>query len=82
MLEISRAIEKLSDCCDRGMTTFDQDFKEAVRMGKKALKLLAYDTAHRLSDQQLELLLQAERVEKVDWRWQKSKNKEKEDNQE
>lgn len=36
-MEIDKAIEILSDCCDRGMTTFDDDFREAVRMGKSAL---------------------------------------------
>lgn len=39
-MEITKAIEILSDSCDRGLTTFNADFKEAVRMGKNALRHL------------------------------------------
>ncbi len=60
-MEIGKTIEQLSDYCDRGMVTLDQDFKDAVKMGKKALTLLAYDPAHRLDDASLQLLLGAER---------------------
>lgn len=61
MLEIEKSIELLSDCCDQGITTLDADFKDAVRMGKKGLILLAHGTGHRLTDEQLALLLNAER---------------------
>ena len=60
-MTIDKAIEQLSDYCDRGVVTLDQDFKDAVEMGKKGLTLLAYDKAHRLSDLQLQLILGAER---------------------
>ena len=62
-MDIGKAIELLSDCCDRGVVTFDQDFKDAVKMGKKALTLLAYDKAHRLNDESLQLLFGASRGE-------------------
>ncbi|GAH51707.1 unnamed protein product [marine sediment metagenome] len=61
MLEIEKAIEKLSDCCDRGITTLDEDFKDAVRMGKKGLVLLSTSPGHRLDDSTLKFLLNAER---------------------
>lgn len=61
MLEIEKVIELLSDCCDRGMVTFDEDFKDAVRVGKKVLTLVAYDTSHKWDDESLELLLGVER---------------------
>lgn len=32
-----KAIELLSDCCDRHVMTINQDLYEAVRMGKEAL---------------------------------------------
>ena len=71
-MEVGKAIELLSDCCDRGMVTFDQDFKDAVKMGKKALILLAYETAHRLDDTSLQLLFGASRDERqVPWNWKK-----------
>jgi len=62
-MEIGKVIELLSDYCDRGMVTLDQDFKNAVKMGKKGLTLLAYDRSHRLDDISLQLLLNAERQE-------------------
>ena len=55
------AVEQLSDCCDRGIVTFNQDFKNAVKMGKKAIILLATSEEHRLDDSSLKLLLDAER---------------------
>ena len=54
-------IEQLSDYCDRGMATLGPDFKEAVRLGKKALILLAYTRGHQLSDESLKLLFNRER---------------------
>lgn len=57
IMEIGKAIDLLSDYCDRGCATLDADFKEAIRMGKKALTLLAYDRALRLDDETLYLLL-------------------------
>ncbi len=60
-MDIDKTIEQLSDYCDRGMATLDQDFKDAVKMGTKALTLLAYDKAIRLDDASLQLLLGAER---------------------
>ena len=60
-MEISKVIELLSDCCDRHAFAIDQDFYEAVRIGKKAVTLLAYDKATRLDDDSLKLLLNAER---------------------
>ena len=61
MFDIDKAIELLSDSCDRGITTLDADFKESVKMGKQGLILLAHSLAHRLTDTQLALLLNAER---------------------
>ncbi|MBA7589054.1 hypothetical protein ES708_31128 [subsurface metagenome] len=60
-MEAGKVVEQLSDYCDRGVVTFSQDFKDAVRIGKKAVLLLAYDTAHRLDDTSLKLLLDVER---------------------
>lgn len=37
-METDKAIEILSDSCDRGMTTLNDDFKDAVSMGRDALK--------------------------------------------
>ena len=39
-MTIDKAIETLSDSANRGMTTFDQDYKDAQRLGIEALKLL------------------------------------------
>ena len=36
-MERDKAIQILSDCADRGLTTFNADFKDAVRMGRDAL---------------------------------------------
>ncbi|GAJ08974.1 unnamed protein product [marine sediment metagenome] len=36
-MEADKAIEQLSDYCDRGIVTLGDDFKNAVRAGKKAL---------------------------------------------
>lgn len=58
---VEDAVEQLSDYCDRGVATLGQDFKEAVKMGKKALILLSTSTGHRLDDTSLKLLLDAER---------------------
>jgi len=63
-MEIGKTIELLSDYCDRGVATLDQDFKDAVKMGKKALILFAYGRSHRLDDTSLQLLLGAVRKEK------------------
>ncbi|MBA7520684.1 hypothetical protein ES705_12780 [subsurface metagenome] len=60
-MEADKAIEQLSDYCDRGIVTLGDDFKDAVRMGKTAIQLLAYGKGHRLSDENLKLLLDAER---------------------
>ncbi len=60
-MDIGKAIEKLSDYCDRGIVTLDEDFKDAVRIGKKGLTLLAYHPYFRLDDSNLNLLLGAER---------------------
>jgi len=54
-------IKQLSDYCDRGMVTLGHDFTEAVKVGKKALTLLAYTQGTRLSDESLMLLLNRER---------------------
>ncbi|MBA7681819.1 hypothetical protein ES703_90160 [subsurface metagenome] len=62
-MEIGKTIEKLSDFCDRGCATLDEDFKNAVRIGKKGLTLLAYHPYFRLDDANLHLLLGAERRE-------------------
>ena len=37
-MTIDRAIEILSDSANRGVTTFNQDFKDAERLGIEALK--------------------------------------------
>ncbi len=60
-MEADKAIEQLSDYCDRGIVTLGDDFKDAVRAGKKAVLLLAYDKTHRLDDTSLKLLLDLER---------------------
>ncbi|MBA7693802.1 hypothetical protein ES703_102391 [subsurface metagenome] len=61
MQDIDKTIELLSDHCDRGATTLDDNFKEAVRMGKQGLQILAHSQGHRLDDLSLQLLLGAER---------------------
>ncbi|KKK65772.1 hypothetical protein LCGC14_2970790 [marine sediment metagenome] len=60
-MEIGKAIELLSDYCDRGSVTLDQDFKDAVRMGKQALILLSHRTTYCLDDHSLNLLREAQR---------------------
>ena len=60
-MEIEKAIELLSDCCDRHGFSLDEDFREAVRIGKKALVHIATDKALRWDDESLKLLLGAER---------------------
>jgi len=60
-VEIEKAIELLSDFCDRGAATLDDDFKEAVRIGKKALVHINTDESVRWDDESLYLLLGAER---------------------
>ena len=37
-MTLSKAIEKLSDSANRGMTTFDQDYEDAQKLGIEALK--------------------------------------------
>jgi len=61
-MDVDKAIEQLGDYCDRGIITLDNDFKEAVRMGKQGLILLAHSEGHRLDDSSLQLLLGAERT--------------------
>ena len=39
-MNIPKAIKILSDSANRGMTTFDQDLKDAQRLGVEALKRL------------------------------------------
>ncbi|MBA7532411.1 hypothetical protein ES705_24637 [subsurface metagenome] len=62
-MEAPKAIEELSDYCDRGVTTFDADFKDAVRMGRDALILLSHRTTYCLDDHSLKLLRDAQRSE-------------------
>jgi len=38
-MKVPKAIELLSDYCDRHCATLDEDFRQAVRMGKEALIL-------------------------------------------
>lgn len=38
MITIKKAIEILSDSANAGMTTFNQDYKDAQRLGIEALK--------------------------------------------
>ena len=59
--DIDKAIKLLSDYCDRGSLTLDDDFKAAVKMGKKALTIIAHNKALRWDDLSLQLLLGAER---------------------
>ncbi|MBA7637561.1 hypothetical protein ES703_45206 [subsurface metagenome] len=47
-LDIPKAIELLSDFCDRGAVTLDSDFKDAVRMAKTWLTILERPTDPRL----------------------------------
>ena len=60
-MEIEKAIELLSDHCDRGLTTLYKDFQEAVRMGRNALVHLAFTRGVRWDDSALALLLHTER---------------------
>ena len=60
-MDVEKAIELLSDYCDRGCASLGYDFREAVRMGKKALILFNTSKGHRLDDLSLKLLLNAER---------------------
>jgi len=62
-MERDKAIELLSDYCDRGVVTLDADFKEAVRMGKNGLILLSHRTTYCLDDHSLQLLRDAQRRE-------------------
>ena len=39
-MTIDKAIEILSDSANRGMTTFNQDYKEAQKLGIEALKVV------------------------------------------
>jgi len=38
-MKVPKAIELLSDYCDRHCVTLDEDFRQAVKMGKEALIL-------------------------------------------
>lgn len=38
-MNLEKAIEKLSDSANRGMTTFDEDYKTAQKLGIEALKV-------------------------------------------
>ncbi len=60
-MENEKAIELLSDYCDRGMVTLGEDFKEAVRKGKTALILLDRPTTVCLDDHSRNILRDAER---------------------
>jgi len=60
-MDIDKSIKRLSDYCDRGSLTLDDDFKAAAEMGKKALTIIAHDKALRWDDLSLQLLLGAER---------------------
>jgi len=55
------AIDLLSDYCDRGAVTLDDRFKQAVKLGKKALVLLSHPTDPRLIYARGLLLSQEER---------------------
>jgi len=60
-LEIEKAIELLSDYCDRGSVTLDDDFKNAVRMGKSVLVLIASEKVVISAEDMPYLLLNSER---------------------
>lgn len=46
-MKLEKAIEILSDSANRGITTFNQDYKDAQRLGIEALKRVqAYKKAH------------------------------------
>ena len=62
-MERDKAIELLSDYCDRGVVTLDADFKEAVRIGKTGLILLSHPTTYCLDNHSLKLLRDAQRRE-------------------
>ncbi|MBA7573108.1 hypothetical protein ES708_14903 [subsurface metagenome] len=57
-MDAEKAIELLSDYCDRGMVTLGADFKEAVLMGKKALMIFSLTGVTDL-DPALQLLTSA-----------------------
>ncbi|MBA7675855.1 hypothetical protein ES703_84094 [subsurface metagenome] len=60
-MENQKAIELLSDYCDRGMLTLGEDFREAVRKGKTALILLEHPTTVCLDKPSRNLLRDAQR---------------------
>ena len=60
-IDIPKNIDILSDFCDRGIVTLNADFKNAVKLGKKALILLSRPTDPRLIYARGLLLSQKER---------------------
>ena len=58
-MEIEKAIELLSDYCDRGCATFNEDFRTAVRIGKKALILILNGRIYISDGDNLKLFLSA-----------------------
>ena len=60
-MEIGKAIELLKLLAKPNHAYENQDDRDAIKMGIKALRLLAYEKSHRLDDLSLKLLLDAER---------------------
>jgi len=46
-MKLTKAIELLSDSANRGVTTFNQDYKDAQRLSIEALKRVRNDRIHR-----------------------------------
>lgn len=61
MLEVEKHLEILGDLIRYQYSAQESDEGNAVKMGAKAIRILAFDKGHRLDDLSLNLLLNAER---------------------
>ena len=61
MLDVDKALELLDDLIIYQYSASQSDTGDAVKMGRKAIRILAYAKGHSLSDETLNLLLNTER---------------------
>lgn len=61
MQEVGKTLEILNDIIRYQYSASQSDEGDAIKMGAKAIRILAYDKEHRLDDLSLKLLLDAER---------------------